>query len=54
MAERLEGKGAIVTGAATGMGKAIAHPFALLGAQEWINRLPKVWPGRERGSLDAA
>jgi len=40
MAGRLEGKVAIVTGAATGIGEAIAHKFATEGAQVLINGLP--------------
>lgn len=40
MAERLQGKTAIVTGAATGIGEAIAKKFAYEGAQIVVNSLP--------------
>ena len=38
--KRLEGKVAIVTGAGTGIGEAIAHKFALEGAKLVLNGLP--------------
>ncbi len=38
--QRLEGKAAIVTGAGTGIGEAIAHKFALEGAHVLLNGLP--------------
>ncbi len=40
MAKRLEGKVAIITGAGTGIGEAIAHKFALEGATVLVNGLP--------------
>src|SRR5690606_26376821 len=40
MAGRLQGKTAIVTGAATGIGEAIAKKFAYEGAQVVVNSLP--------------
>ncbi len=40
MAGRLEGKVAIVTGAAAGIGEAIAHKFAKEGAKVVVNGLP--------------
>lgn len=40
MTRRLEGKVAIVTGAGTGIGEAIAHKFAKEGAKVVINGLP--------------
>lgn len=40
MDRRLEGKVAIVTGAATGIGEAIAHKFAKEGAKVVVNGLP--------------
>ena len=38
--KRLEGKAAIVTGAGTGIGEAIAHKFALEGAHVLLSGLP--------------
>lgn len=38
--KRLEGKAAIVTGAGSGIGEAIAHKFALEGAHVLVNGLP--------------
>ena len=38
--KRLEGKAAIVTGAGTGIGEAIAHKFALEGAHVLVSGLP--------------
>jgi NAD(P)-dependent dehydrogenase (short-subunit alcohol dehydrogenase family) len=38
--KRLEGKATIVTGAGTGIGEAIAHKFALEGADVLLNGLP--------------
>lgn len=40
MAGRLDGKVALVTGAATGIGEAIAHKFAMEGATVVLNGLP--------------
>jgi NAD(P)-dependent dehydrogenase (short-subunit alcohol dehydrogenase family) len=40
MSRRLEGKVAIVTGAGTGIGEAIAHKFAKEGAKFVVNGLP--------------
>jgi NAD(P)-dependent dehydrogenase (short-subunit alcohol dehydrogenase family) len=40
MAGRLDGKVAIITGAATGIGEAIAHKFAKEGAKIVVNGLP--------------
>lgn len=40
MSRRLEGKVAIITGAGTGIGEAIAHKFAALGAKVVVNGLP--------------
>lgn len=40
MSGRLEGKVAIITGAATGIGEAIAHKFAVEGAAVVVNGLP--------------
>lgn len=40
MSRRLEGKVAIVTGAGTGIGEAIAHKFAKEGAKIVVNGLP--------------
>src|SRR5688572_26958292 len=37
---RLEGKAAIITGAGTGIGEAIAHKFAREGARVLVNGLP--------------
>jgi 3-oxoacyl-[acyl-carrier protein] reductase len=39
MSRELEGKVAIVTGAATGIGKAIAHAFGAAGANVAVNHL---------------
>src|SRR5438094_8641128 len=38
--KRLEGKVAIITGAGTGIGEAIAHKFACEGARVIVNGLP--------------
>ncbi|MBD1933442.1 MULTISPECIES: SDR family NAD(P)-dependent oxidoreductase [Cyanophyceae] len=40
MSRRLEGKVAIITGAGAGIGEAIAHKFAKLGATVVVNGLP--------------
>ncbi|WP_322744779.1 SDR family NAD(P)-dependent oxidoreductase [[Phormidium] sp. LEGE 05292] len=40
MERRLEGKVAIITGAGTGIGEAIAHKFAKEGAKVVVNGLP--------------
>lgn len=40
ISRRLEGKVAIITGAGTGIGEAIAHKFAKEGAQVIVNGLP--------------
>jgi len=40
MKRRLEGKAAIITGAGTGIGEAIAHKFAREGARVIVNGLP--------------
>lgn len=40
MTGRLSGKVAIITGAATGIGEAIAHKFARVGARVVVNGLP--------------
>ncbi|MGB3204325.1 MAG: SDR family oxidoreductase, partial [Crinalium sp.] len=40
MSRRLEGKVAIITGAGTGIGEAIAHKFAKVGAKVIVNGLP--------------
>lgn len=40
MSRRLEGKVAIITGAGTGIGEAIAHKFAKEGAKVVVNGLP--------------
>ncbi len=40
MTRRLENKVAIVTGAGTGIGEAIAHKFAKEGAKVVVNGLP--------------
>lgn len=40
MTRRLEGKVAIITGAGTGIGEAIAHKFAKEGAKVLVNGLP--------------
>ena len=40
MSRRLEGKVAIITGAGTGIGEAIAHKFAKEGAKVIVNGLP--------------
>jgi NAD(P)-dependent dehydrogenase (short-subunit alcohol dehydrogenase family) len=41
MDRRLEGKVAIITGAGTGIGEAIAHKFAKEGAAVVVNGLPE-------------
>ncbi len=41
MDRRLEGKVAIITGAGTGIGEAIAHKFAKEGAKVVVNGLPE-------------